>query len=104
MGLFEDLDVKPSPARGGNLPGDLVDLGVDPSRKEFGVDLAAHGEAAGDRDQVEVVGQLRLAVPDHLRVAARDQLQRLRHVPVAIGTGEGDDGGAEAHAAALSMR
>ena len=38
-------------------------------------------------------GQFALAVPDHRGFAPRHQLERVRHVALAVRSGENDDGG-----------
>ena len=64
--------------------------------------VIAIGKAAWQGDEIEAVGQFRVAVPDLYRIATGYVAQRDPHVPVAIGTGEGDDRGL--HQRTFSMR
>ena len=54
---------------------------------------------------IEFPGQLGIAVPDTVGLLARDLLQRVREVAIAVRARESDDGSAEgAHAVILSTR
>ena len=55
--------------------------------------VVAVGEAAGQDNQVEAVGQSGVAVPDHVHVRAGRPLDRHLAVAVAVGAGEDDHGG-----------
>ena len=54
--------------------------------------IVAVGEAAGDHDQVGLF-EISVAMPDHLRLAAGDELDRLGDVALAVGAGEDEDSG-----------
>ena len=66
--------------------------------------VIAIGETTGQGDEVEPTRQFGIAMPDAHRRGAGNLLQRHRHVAVAIGAREGDDGGAETHQPSFSMR
>jgi hypothetical protein len=55
--------------------------------------VVAVREAAGQDDQVQVVRQGRLLVPDHFNAGSGGALDGDLAVTIAIGTGEDDDGG-----------
>ena len=55
--------------------------------------IVAVGETARHHHQVGARRQIVLGVPDHRRRAARHQLQRARHVALAIDPREDEDGG-----------
>ena len=69
------------------------------------LDRRAPSSAAGQRNEVEPLGQFGVAVPDPQRRASGNRLDRGGHVTVAVRAREGDDGGARAvHAATRSTR
>ena len=55
--------------------------------------VVAVGEAARQHDQVGTGRKLALAVPNHRGLAAGHELERMRHVALAVGTGKDDNGG-----------
>ena len=72
--------------------GAALDLGHHRRLRRHGAaaQVVAVGEAARHHDQVGL-REVAVAVPDHLRLAAGDQLDRLRDVAFAIGAGEDQD-------------
>src|SRR5262249_51613574 len=55
--------------------------------------MAARGEAARPPHEVGARRQGGVGMPDHGRLAATDELERARHVALAIDAGKDDDGG-----------
>ncbi len=55
--------------------------------------IIAITKAAGQRDEVDAIGQLVVVVPEHRGFLAGGLLQRPGHVALAIGAGKYDDGG-----------
>src|SRR4029078_9094248 len=53
----------------------------------------AVGEAARHHHQIGARGQRGVGMPDHGRLAPRDQLELGRQVPLAIDAGKNQDGG-----------
>ncbi len=51
------------------------------------------GEPAGEDDKIGACGQFALAVPYHRGLAARHEPKRMRHVALAVRSGEDDDRG-----------
>ena len=62
-------------------------------RDRAAAQIVAIGEAAGQHDQIGAGGKLALAVPHHRGLAAGHELERMRHVALAVRSGEDDDGG-----------
>ena len=65
--------------------------------------IVAIGEAAGQDDEVDAVGQIRLGVPDDGGGVAGEVAERAGGVAFAIGAGEEDDGGFHRRAQAISI-
>ena len=62
-------------------------------RDRAAAQIIAVGEPARDHDEVGAGGQLRVGVPDHRWLHARHELERARHVALAIDAGKDEDGG-----------
>ena len=54
--------------------------------------IIAIGKAAGNDDEIGAGRQLAVGVPHHRRLAPGNELQRARHVALAIDAGKDDDG------------
>ncbi len=62
-------------------------------RDRAAAQIIAIGEAAGHHDEIGSLRQRGLGMPDHRRLVARGELQRARHVALAIDAGKDEDGG-----------
>ena len=60
-------------------------------RNRAAAQVVAVGEAARDHDQVGARRQRGIGVPDHRRLAPGDELERARHVSLAIDAWKYDD-------------
>src|SRR5262249_56417840 len=66
--------------------------------------MVAVGEAAGHHPGVGGRRQGGVGMPDHGRVAATDELERARHVALAIDPGKDDNGGFHHSPSSLSAQ
>ena len=64
-----------------------------PRRDGAAAQIIAVGKAARNDDEVGAGRQLAVGMPNHRRLAAGYQLERARHVALAIDAGKDDDGG-----------
>ncbi|MGY4420164.1 hypothetical protein ACVWY2_002589 [Bradyrhizobium sp. JR6.1] len=61
-------------------------------RDRAAAQIVSVGEAAGHHHEVGAFGQRSLGVPDHRRLIAGCELERARHVALAIDAREDEDG------------
>jgi hypothetical protein len=61
-------------------------------RDRAAAQIIAIGKPAGHDHEIGAFGQLRLSMPDHRRLVAGDELERPRHVALAVDSGKDENG------------